>query len=349
MLTMVTGGDEELRQTVEGAVREVRVTDVHTHLYAPCFSELLLWGIDDLLTYHYLVAETARDADISYHALWSMTTGEQADLIWRTLFVEGSPYSESCRGVLTTLNRLGLDVGSRDLAQYRQFFRERTAEAYMDQVFELAGVERVVMTNDPFEDDERKVWLESYRPDDRFAAALRLDRMLNAWDEAWPRMRDWGYDVEEQVTEQTQREVRRFLEDWAARIEALYLAVSLPPTFSFPEASTRGALIEECVLPVCRELNRPFAMMIGVKKLVNPELRLAGDAVGKADIEAVERLCSRHPQNKFMVTMLSRENQHELCVAARKFRNLLVFGCWWFLNNPSLVEEVTRMRRTRAR
>ncbi len=45
-----------------------------------------------------------------------------------------------------------------------------------------------------------------------------------------------------------------------------------------------------------------------------------------------------------MVTMLSRENQHELCVAARKFGNLLPFGCWWFLNNPTLIEEITRMR-----
>ncbi|MBN2558920.1 MAG: glucuronate isomerase, partial [Clostridia bacterium] len=48
--------------------------------------------------------------------------------------------------------------------------------------------------------------------------------------------------------------------------------------------------------------------------------------------------------NKFMVTMLSRENQHELCVAARKYRNLMIFGCWWFLNNPMLIEEMTRMR-----
>jgi hypothetical protein len=31
-------------------------------------------------------------------------------------------------------------------------------------------------------------------------------------------------------------------------------------------------------------------------------------------------------------------------VAARKFRNLMPFGCWWFLNNPSLIEEMTRMR-----
>jgi hypothetical protein len=42
--------------------------------------------------------------------------------------------------------------------------------------------------------------------------------------------------------------------------------------------------------------------------------------------------------------MLSRENQHELAVAARLMPNLFVFGCWWYLNNPSLVEEVTRMR-----
>ncbi|MEM9657299.1 MAG: glucuronate isomerase, partial [Planctomycetota bacterium] len=24
--------------------------------------------------------------------------------------------------------------------------------------------------------------------------------------------------------------------------------------------------------------------------------------------------------------------------------NLMVFGCWWFLNNPSLIDEITRMR-----
>ena len=42
-----------------------------------------------------------------------------------------------------------------------------------------------------------------------------------------------------------------------------------------------------------------------------------------------------------MVSVLSRENQHELCVYARKFGNLLPFGCWWFVNNPSIVEEIT--------
>ena len=46
----------------------------------------------------------------------------------------------------------------------------------------------------------------------------------------------------------------------------------------------------------------------------------------------------------FLVTLLSRENQHEFCVAARKFPNLKPFGCWWFLNDPSIIEEITRER-----
>jgi hypothetical protein len=84
--------------------------------------------------------------------------------------------------------------------------------------------------------------------------------------------------------------------------------------------------------------------MIGVRKQVNPLLRLAGDALGRADLRALENLCHDFPGNRFLVSMLSRENQHELCVYARKFRNLMPFGCWWFMNNPSIVEEITRER-----
>ena len=39
-----------------------------------------------------------------------------------------------------------------------------------------------------------------------------------------------------------------------------------------------------------------------------------------------------------------RENQHELTATARIFSNVLLFGCWWFLNNPVFMEEMTRMR-----
>jgi hypothetical protein len=98
------------------------------------------------------------------------------------------------------------------------------------------------------------------------------------------------------------------------------------------------------VLPACRELDIPLSLMIGVRRQVNPRLRLAGDAVGRADLRTLENLCREFPDNRFLVSVLSRENQHELCVYARKFNNLMPFGCWWFLNNPSIVEEITRER-----
>ncbi len=337
-------GVKKLKTVIDTAVAEVGITDVHTHLYAPCFGDMLLWGVDELLTYHYLVAEVFRWIDMPYKNFWDMSKKEQADLIWKKLFLDNSPYSEACRGVLTVLNRLGLDMGNRDLDAYRRYFSEKTMEEYVDHVFELSRVREVVMTNDPFDHNERKVWFGSYRSDPRFKAALRIDPLLNAWDRVWTNLKKWGYDVEEELNPTTLKEIRHFLSEWANRMQAVYMAVSLPPSFAFPENSSRTVILEECVLPVCREFNIPLAMMIGVKKLVNPGLGLAGDSVGKSSIETVEYLCANYPYNKFMVTMLSRENQHELCVVARKFRNLMIFGCWWFLNNPSLIEEMSRMR-----
>lgn len=333
-----------MKQMVEKSVRDVRVTDIHTHLYAPNFGEALLWGVDELLTYHYLVAETMRWESIPYEKFWAMSKREQADLIWKTLFIDHSPVSEACRGVLTALQALGLDTSSRDLDSYRRFFAAQKVEDYVDKVFELAGLDSVVMTNDPFDDLERPAWFTGGCEDTRFQAALRIDGLLNSWKAAVPRLREWGYVVAEDFGGDTIAEVRRFLIDWIERINAVYMAVSLPSTFAFPENSERGRLITDCVLPVAAETGKPLALMIGVKRSVNPGLKLAGDSVGRSNIEVIEHLCANYSDVKFLVTMLSRENQHELCVAARKFRNLHVFGCWWFLNNPSLIDEITRMR-----
>ncbi len=335
---------EEMRAAVRQVVQDTPVTDIHTHLYSPPFGELLLWGVDELITYHYLIAETLRASDVAYDAYYAMSKREQADLIWQELFVERSPISEACRGVLTVLNKLGLDVAARDLDAYRAYFAEQAVEDYVDTVFKTAHIESVVMTNDPFDDLERPLWETGVEGDPRFHAALRIDPLLTDWPRACECLKGWGYAVEESLGVETRSEVRRFLDEWLTRIKALYMAVSLPPTFAFPDETSRTTLITECVLPVAREHNVPFAMMIGVKRNVNPPLRLAADGVGYGDVGAVESLCADYPDNKFMLTMLARENQHACCVAARKFRNLCLFGCWWFLNDPSLIEEITRMR-----
>jgi hypothetical protein len=128
--------------------------------------------------------------------------------------------------------------------------------------------------------------------------------------------------------------------------------VSLPPTFAFPDSANDSIgqntacaqILENAVLPFCRERKLPLALMIGVQRAVNPNLRMAGDGVGRSDLGALQNLLQRFPDNKFLVTVLARENQQELCVLARKYSNLHIFGCWWFMNTPSLVAETTRMR-----
>jgi hypothetical protein len=47
----------EVRDTVTKIVNRTPAIDVHTHLFPQSHGDLLLCGIDELLTYHYLVAE----------------------------------------------------------------------------------------------------------------------------------------------------------------------------------------------------------------------------------------------------------------------------------------------------
>src|ERR1051326_638640 len=98
---------QEIDQAVTGVLRGTAFIDVHTHLFAPSFS-LMLWGIDELLTYHYLEAELFRFAPITPEQYWSLTKPERADLVWKTLFVENTPVSEAARGVIAVLDAFGL-------------------------------------------------------------------------------------------------------------------------------------------------------------------------------------------------------------------------------------------------
>ncbi len=332
------------RQFVADVVNATPAYDIHTHIYDPAFGELLLWGIDDLLTYHYLVAETFRWLDLPYAKFFALPKVRQAEIIWDKLFISHSPVSEACRGVLTTLNALGFDVKRRDLPALRQHYAKWKVEDFISRVFAVANVRRVCMTNSPFDEIERPVWEKGFNRDDRFLAALRIDPLLLDWENTVPKLRTWGYDVVPDLSGQTFGEIKRFLADWTRRLNAQYCMVSLPPDFQYPGNDTVSRLIDGAIMPHGREQNQAFAMMIGVRRQANPELQLAGDSVGAAEVGAVERLCAAYPRNKFLCTMLARENQHALCVAARKFRNLHVFGCWWFLNTPSLVDEITRMR-----
>lgn len=127
-------------------------------------------------------------------------------MIWQELFIKRSPISEACQGVLSTLKELGLGslVESKNLEQIRKCQEKFSVDEYVDlvrlkyanvqkhvgkfeyfQVFKTSNVKYVVMTNIPYEESEKKVWLDSgsaNRADslrnDRFRSALRIDAFL---------------------------------------------------------------------------------------------------------------------------------------------------------------------------
>ena len=335
---------DSLQTRVSRIVQATPVHDIHTHLYDPAQGEMLLWGIDELLVYHYLVSEASRQMTVPLERFWSASKQEQAAYVWEALFTEHSPISEACRGVLTTLNLLGIDPRKNDLKNLRSWYASQNPQDFINRILEKANIASICMTNSPFDPIERPTWDRGFQRDPRFVAALRIDPLLVAWPETSVWLRDQGYAVSRELTPQTLGEVRRFLGDWTQRIDSRYCMVSLPPSFAWPADSEIARLIEGAVLPHCRDQGQAFALMMGVKRAVNPRLRMAGDGVGLADLNALQALCAAHPENRFVVTCLARENQHELIVLARKFPNLHPFGCWWFTNTPQLIREITTMR-----
>jgi len=297
---------------VRQAVAEATITDIHTHLFPPSHGDLLLWNVDELLTYHYLVAElfTVAPREVTPDRFWRLAKREQADLIWEHLFVRHGPLSEATRGVLTTLSTLGLDIGSRDLHAIRQWFDARTIEEYLPRVFEIANLDYAVMTNNPFIAEETRYWTQDLPIPDCLKAALRIDTLILDWPTAAKAMTVAGYDAGAEPDAKSVASARAFLADWAERMQPVYMAASLPADFAYPSAALSSTVLREVALPAAAELN----------------------------------LCQENPDAKFLVTVLSRVNQHEMCVLARKFGNLHLFGCWWFCNNPSIIEEMTRMR-----
>eukprot|EP00658_Telonema_sp_P-2_P055698 TRINITY_DN44261_c0_g1_i1.p1 TRINITY_DN44261_c0_g1~~TRINITY_DN44261_c0_g1_i1.p1 ORF type:complete len:420 (+),score=105.65 TRINITY_DN44261_c0_g1_i1:176-1435(+) len=327
----------EVEKTVREAVANVQVVDVHTHLFPASHGKLLLWGVDELMTYHYLCAEyfMVRPLDDSPAEFYHLSKSEQADRIFQELFVNRSPLSEACRGVLTTLQQLGCHE-MKDLNEIRSWFATQDPNEYIEKVFKIAGIEYAVMTNIPFDDEEARHWLDGRTPPDCLKSALRIDPLITKPEEAMQKVVAQGF-------ENTNQGAIEYLKWWAQRIDAMYLFASFESSFEYPDGP-EAKVLDEIVFPACRQLNLPFGVKMGTCRQVNPALGQAGDCVGISDVGALSRICQKNPDIKFLVTYLARANQHELCVVARKFSNLHVYGCWWFCNNPSIVDEMTRQR-----
>jgi len=392
-----------IKAIVMSEVQTATAIDLHTHLLPPTHGILCLWGIDELLTYHYLVAEyfMVADASVTPENFFASTKQDQADMIWQALFLDRLPMSEACRGVVTVLTRLGLSdaVRTRDLSAIRLHYEklqcqgEAGAKIFCEQIFAAAGVKYAIMTNIPFDALEAKYWKpHKVGYSTRFRSALRVDPLLAGDRPAIEAaLKSSGYP-------ETMDGARDYLREWCDVMEPEYMMASTPHDFvlregslattgadgtraltqsmnvsamkrpfAFVDATNSGAncgvgcdgaqdeapsvidensdFLSEVLMKVCAERDLPVALKIGARRGTNPKLKSAGDGVvAFADAAMLGRLCTRFPKVRFLATFLSRNNQHEACVLATKFRNLHIYGCWWFCNNPSIIEEITKMR-----
>jgi hypothetical protein len=357
---------------VRQAVRDAQVVDVHTHLFPAQHGELCLWGIDALLTYHYLVTQclaTLPASVMTPQRFFELGRSEQADLVWRRLFVESSPLSEACRGVLTTLQRLGLgaELAARDLPAIRAWFARQDPARHVERVFEMARVRYAVMTNIPTDAREVAAWAlpDAPGPHARFKGAVRVDAILQG---DWAALRAGmaaarpGAALPRAPYEAAVEGARNFLSDWCARIDAVYLMASTPAGFRYlpelkrayrsdlvleyqdaladeevPEGARATELIDKVLIPVAHERRLALALKVGAKRGLNPELNRCGggDGVETTNLDFIADLARMNPLLKLLVTVLSRDNQHELAVTASRFRNVHAYGVWWYCNSPS--------------
>src|SRR5579859_5178118 len=77
---------EQILSEVQDVLASTQVIDIHTHLFSPAFGKMGLWGIEELLTYHYLEAEFFRSSDTTPEEYWKLSKAERADAIWKALF-----------------------------------------------------------------------------------------------------------------------------------------------------------------------------------------------------------------------------------------------------------------------
>ena len=97
---------------------------MHTHLFPPGFGDLSRWGIDNLLTYHYLVAEVMRATDVRPWTFSGCRRTRRRTSSGTLCSCASTPLSEATRGVVAVMSALGLDPARSDLRQAREFFRD---------------------------------------------------------------------------------------------------------------------------------------------------------------------------------------------------------------------------------
>ena len=263
---------------------------------------------------------------------YSYNDEKKASLIWNELFEKRTPVSEACSGVLSILKELKIELNKKSFLSICDEYDNKIQSD--KKIFDLSNVSSLVMTNNPFDLDEWSLFNNSDWDKKIYLASLRLDDLILNYEETFKKVKD-------QTSNQEKSTIIAYLEKCYFQSNPVYAAVSL-------NLATFNKILDDSmwrdILVWLENKNLPLSLMLGVRRAVNKDFGLAGDGIGDINLKELSTLCTSFPRNKFLVTCLSLNDQHELTVLARKHPNLRIFGFWWFMNQPTIIKQILKMR-----
>ena len=314
------------------SISSTPIFDLHTHLFPPTHKSYFLLGFKNLLNYHYLIAELLTATNINASTFYSYNEDEKASLVWSELFVKRTPVSEACAGVLTILKELNIEINNNEFSLISDQYDKKIKSD--KKILELSNVSSLVMTNNPFDLDEWSLFENNDWDKKIYFASLRLDDLILNYEESLKKAKD-------QTLVRDEDSIITYLEKCYLQSNPVYAAVSL-------NTDTFNTLFDDStwtsILEWLQRKKLPLSLMLGVKRAVNINFGLAGDGIGDINLKELSNLCNNFPKNNFLVTCLSLNDQHELTVLARKHPNLRIFGFWWFMNQPTIIKQILKMR-----
>ena len=325
--------NDNLSKKLLNIINSSSIFDLHTHLFPSTHKNFFLLGFKNLLNYHYLIAELLTATNIEASTFYSYNDDKKASLVWNELFEKRTPISEACAGVLTILKDLSIDINNRSFSSISDEYDKKIQSD--KNILKLSNVSSLVMTNNPFDLDEWSLFGNTDWDRTIYLASLRLDDLILDFEESVKKAKAQTSNTK------VNNVVVAYLEKCYLQSNPVYAAVSL-------NSATFNTLLDDStwrnILEWLQSKHLPLSLMLGVKRAMNKDFALAGDGIGNINLKELSNLCNSFPKNKFLVTCLSLNDQYELTVLARKHPNLRIFGFWWFMNQPTLIKQILKMR-----
>ncbi len=350
---------QEIRDTVQLILddSDFRFWDIHTHLFPPQASQLVRYGIDELLNYHYAYRQVLGfRRDLAPAEYWKLDKQTRADICWETYFAKPEsstigalPVSEGFRAISTILSGLGLDPNAKDLREARNFFASVDPLEYHDRILDLAGISNVVGTNNPFDETELQFYQSDVPWHESFSAALRLDDLVLNPKFAFEFMQThFQIDVSPTLSESTIRNAREFCVQWLTGDnlpKVHYVGISFPPDFPWQsKTDPRLMILEQVVIPSCVETGISLFLMPEPVRGLEPAMQNAGDYVGKMNSVEFGRFAQRHGDVDIWVSPLNFSSQYEMSALTCVLPHVSPWSTWWYNHQPGLTQQLSNMR-----